>query len=172
MDNFITVADFHSGIQIYVAITIGAFVIISFLVLYLQIKLDKKTITNEVEKAVKTEMKKILKHLVGMEANSDKVFAMNARTAKAFDWAFLREIKAANSYSKINAIEPANGSLFLATGDLEKTDNLSRLMTDVREIADVFASIEEMKMKSAVDQKILLKIENDFKIKYENSIKK
>jgi hypothetical protein len=61
--------------------------------------------------------------------------------------------------------------LLLAQQDLEKLTSLADLMGDVRDIADVFASISEMKNRNTVDQVLLSKIEKEFKIKYENSIK-
>ncbi|MFH0776980.1 MAG: hypothetical protein V1936_05240 [Patescibacteria group bacterium] len=170
MDNFITVADFHSGLQIYVAWTAILFLLITLFVAWLNQRDVRKTVKT-IENKFNKNKSEVYKHLLGMEANNDKAFAMNARTEKAFDWAFLRQMKAASLYSKVGAIEPANGSLLLAAQDLGKIINISRLMVDVREIANVFASIEEMKQKGIVNQERLLKIENDFKIKYENSIK-
>jgi len=171
MDNFITVADFHSGIQIYVALTAVLFLLITLFVGWMNQRDVEKTVKNIEEKFEKYR-RETDKHLIGAEANNDKAFAISARIEGAFDWAFLRQMKAANLYSRVNAVEQANSSLLLAARDLTKTSNFSRLMTDVREISEVFALINEIKKQSIADQDLLQKIEEEVKIKYENSIKK
>jgi len=168
MDECITFYELNWGIGVYMGWTTVAFLLITLVLEWRNEKYVKKMIGEVEEKFRETD-----KHLIGGMANNHKVVAMIMKQNGNFDWAFLREINAANLYSKIKVFPPANSSLFSADDCLEKIDNISRLLLsyDTSSVDEIFMWIEEMKKMGDVNQPLLRKIENDFKIKYENSIK-